>query len=73
MRLAKNLAMFQVTASGTLFVYQGQEIGMTNIPTDSPVEEDKDISSQKYWKSVTESTTRKRLIELAKDNLQAVA
>jgi alpha-glucosidase len=67
------LSMLQATSSGTLFMYQGQEIGMANIPADWPVEEYKDISSQNYWKSVTKSTRDKRLIELAKNNLRAVA
>ncbi|KAK5338045.1 alpha-glucosidase maltase [Exophiala xenobiotica] len=72
-RSAKMLAMLQATATGTLFLYQGQDIGMTNVPAEWPAEEYKDISSQNYWKSVTRSTTEKRLIDKAMDNLRNVA
>lgn len=53
---AKMLAMMHVTATGTLFLYQGQEIGMTNIPAHWPIEEYKDISTQRYWDSMTKTT-----------------
>ena len=35
--------------SGTLFLYQGQEIGMVNVPDSWSPEEYKDIDSIKYW------------------------
>jgi len=47
---AKLLALMQTTLGGTLFVYQGEEIGMRNAPTSWPIEEFKDIESINYWK-----------------------
>lgn len=45
----KLLAMLQATLTGTLFIYQGQEIGMTNVPRSWPIEEYKDINSLNYY------------------------
>jgi alpha-glucosidase len=51
----KLLAMLETTLSGTLFVYQGQEIGMVNAPGDSyPVTEYKDIDSLGYYEMVAQ-------------------
>lgn len=50
----KLLAMLQSTLSGTLFIYQGQEIGMTNVPADWPIEEYLDISSINYYHQLLE-------------------
>ncbi len=47
---AKLLALMQTTLGGTLFVYQGEEIGMRNAPTSWPMEEFKDIETLNYWK-----------------------
>ena len=47
---AKMLCIFQVTLSGTLFVYQGQEIGMRNIPKSWPVKEYKDVATINFWR-----------------------
>jgi len=46
---AKLLAAMQCTLSGTLYVYQGEEIAMANVPTDWPIEEYKDVASQTYF------------------------
>ena len=40
----------QPTLSGTLFVYQGEEIGMRNVPKSWSIEECKDIESINFWK-----------------------
>lgn len=50
----KLLAMLQSCLSGTLFLYQGQEIGMTNVPKDWPIEEYKDINSINYYQELVE-------------------
>nr|WVH01974.1 hydrolase [Naematelia aurantialba] len=42
---AKLLSMFQCSLGGTLFMYQGQEIGMCNVPRDWPEEEYLDVES----------------------------
>ena len=49
-RAAKLLALMQTTLSGTLFVYQGEEIGMRNMPKSWDVSEYKDIESVNFWK-----------------------
>lgn len=46
---AKTLALWQATLTGTLFLYQGQEIGMTNMPRGWGIEEYKDVESRSFW------------------------
>ncbi|KAL6710335.1 hypothetical protein ACN47E_009281 [Coniothyrium glycines] len=46
---AKLLALMQTTLAGTLYVYQGEEIGMRNIPASWPPEEYKDIESINFF------------------------
>ena len=55
-RSAKMLAIMMCAMTGTLFVYQGQEIGMINAPKDWPIEDYKDIESISYYNSVAERT-----------------
>lgn len=43
------LAMMLATLSGTLFIYQGQEIGMLNVPKDYPIEDIIDCESGAYY------------------------
>ncbi|KAI1465166.1 glycoside hydrolase family 13 protein [Daldinia caldariorum] len=47
---AKLLALMQTTLGGTLFVYQGEEIGIRNAPTTWDIAEFKDIETINYWK-----------------------
>ena len=48
---AKLLALMQTTLSGTLYVYQGEELGMRNVPEDwDPDVDYKDIESLNFWK-----------------------
>lgn len=45
------LALMQTTLSGTLFVYQGEELGMRNAPASWDPETDyKDIESLNFWR-----------------------
>lgn len=53
---AKLLAMLMGTMSGTLFLYQGQEIGMTNIPPGWPIEDFLDLESLNYYNTVKKRT-----------------
>jgi oligo-1,6-glucosidase len=46
---SKLIALMLATLTGTLFIYQGQEIGMSNIPRYWPVEEYKDIETQNFY------------------------
>jgi oligo-1,6-glucosidase len=48
-RSAKMLAFWLMGQTGTLFLYQGQEIGMINAPKDWDMEEYKDVESKNYW------------------------
>ncbi|EON67081.1 hypothetical protein W97_06198 [Coniosporium apollinis CBS 100218] len=52
----KMLAMFVASLSGTLYVYQGQEIGMVNAPVTWPISEYKDVESQNYYNQVQQET-----------------
>ena len=47
---AKLIAIFLGFQAGTPFIYQGQEIGMTNVPVDWPMEEYKDVDCLNHWK-----------------------
>lgn len=47
---AKMLAMLMVSLTGTLYLYQGQEIGMINAPRDWPIEEYKDVEGLGYYR-----------------------
>ncbi|CAM9019873.1 unnamed protein product [Wickerhamomyces anomalus] len=46
---AKLLTLLQTTLTGTLFIYQGQEIAMTNVPRSWDISEYKDINTINYW------------------------
>lgn len=47
---ARCLAMVMCTLGGTMYVYQGQELGMINLPEGTPIEEYKDLVSQVHYK-----------------------
>lgn len=47
---AKLLAILLVTLGGTLFLYQGEELGMKNIPKSWDFAEYKDIAGINLWK-----------------------
>lgn len=47
---AKLLCLMQTTLSGTLYVYQGEELGMRNVPPEWEPAEYKDIETINYWK-----------------------
>ncbi|KAE8419688.1 glycoside hydrolase superfamily [Aspergillus pseudocaelatus] len=54
-RGAKLLALLETTLGGTIFLYQGQEIGMRNFPLEwDPETEYKDIESVNFWKKSKE-------------------
>ncbi|KAF2854757.1 glycoside hydrolase family 13 protein [Plenodomus tracheiphilus IPT5] len=52
----KMLALMMCALSGTLFIYQGQEIGMTNFPRSWGMHEYKDVDSSNYYKMVEQRT-----------------
>ncbi|OMP85841.1 Alpha-glucosidase [Diplodia seriata] len=49
---AKMLCLMQTTLSGTLYVYQGEELGMRNVPPEWEPAEYKDIETINYWKKM---------------------
>ncbi|KAI1653732.1 glycoside hydrolase superfamily [Daldinia decipiens] len=72
---AKTIALWQATLTGTLFLYQGQEIGMTNMPTTWGIEEYKDVESLNFYAEALASKDQKRMADtmrglgiLARDN-----
>lgn len=53
---ARMLAVMMATMTGTLFLYQGQEIGMINAPKNWPIEVYQDVESLNYYNSVAKLT-----------------
>lgn len=51
-RSGKMLALMLAALSGTLFIYQGQELGMINMPPDWDISEYKDVESSNYYDMV---------------------
>ncbi|EIW85879.1 glycoside hydrolase family 13 protein [Coniophora puteana RWD-64-598 SS2] len=51
-RSAQVLAMLEIAQGGTMYVYQGQEIGIRNFPRSWGVEEYKDVASINYWEMI---------------------
>ncbi|KAF6814252.1 oligo-glucosidase [Colletotrichum sojae] len=49
---AKMVSIFQGFQAGTPFIYQGQEIGMVNVPKEWPMEDYKDIDCLNHWNSL---------------------
>jgi oligo-1,6-glucosidase len=50
----KMIAVLMATLTGTLFLYQGQELGMSNAPRSWPAEEFKDIRSVNRYRQALE-------------------
>jgi oligo-1,6-glucosidase len=70
----KMLALMMCALSGTLFIYQGQEIGMTNFPLSWEMSEYKDVDSSNYYKMVGERTKKDpKALEAAHTSLQHLA
>lgn len=46
---AKMLATFYALQRGTLYLYQGQELGMSNLPKDWGITEYKDVETLNHW------------------------
>ena len=43
------LCILEVTQTGTLYVYQGQELGLKNFPRTWDIAEYKDVATQNYY------------------------
>jgi oligo-1,6-glucosidase len=73
---AKMLAIWLMAQSGTLFLYQGQEIGMINAPKEWDMDEYKDVESKNYWAEavrLAENGTDPTRKERIKHGLQLMA
>lgn len=73
----KMLALMLATLSGTLFLYQGQELGMINAPSTWSIDEFKDVDAANYYKEVQSQSNGdptalreavKRIQFIARDN-----
>jgi oligo-1,6-glucosidase len=70
----KMLALMCCALSGTLFIYQGQELGMTNFPLEWDMSEYKDVDSSNYYKMVAARTNNDpAALKAAKTSLQHLA
>lgn len=49
---SKMLATHLALQSGTVFIYQGQELAQINVPHDWPIEKYKDIECLNHWESI---------------------
>jgi oligo-1,6-glucosidase len=57
------LCLLEICQGGTLFVYQGEELGMKNSPASWPIEEYRDQATINYYKKYAFATGN-RLIYL---------
>ncbi|AEO69575.1 glycoside hydrolase family 13 protein [Thermothielavioides terrestris NRRL 8126] len=55
-RCAKLLSLMLCALTGTLFLYQGQEIGMVNVPRAWPIEYYRDIESVNFYRAMAART-----------------
>jgi glycosidase len=67
---AKMLATFLAFQAGTVFIYEGQELGMTNVPVEWPIEEYKDISCINHWKLLKSQTSDEAALAEARKEYQ---
>ncbi|SPO28690.1 probable alpha-glucosidase (maltase) [Ustilago trichophora] len=66
----KMLALMQVGLTGTLYIYQGQEIGMTNAPKSWGHEEYKDVIAVNYYRdAVTRSGGDPQVLKKTLDDI----
>lgn len=69
----KMLATLLASLSGTLFIYQGQEIGMTNMPRSWEIEEYLDINTINYWKAIQERSGSAKNLKKVMDGINLLA
>lgn len=70
---SKMLSLYTILLSGTPFIYQGQEIGMTNVPLSWNLSEYLDIATINFIKSLRESGKSEEEIEKIKPNINLLA
>lgn len=68
----KMLALMEVGLTGTLYIYQGQEIGMTNAPASWGHEEYKDVIAVNYYRDAyTRSNVDSKVLKKALEDINA--
>ncbi|TQS35351.1 hypothetical protein Golomagni_04230 [Golovinomyces magnicellulatus] len=80
---AKMFATFLALQSGTVFVYQGQEIGMINIPKERDLSEYRDLETLNAWNELSvlrfppleilmmrDHAENKELLQITRDEIQ---
>jgi glycosidase len=71
---SKLLCLMMTTLAGTLYIFQGQELGMRNFPLAWEPEEYKDIETVNYWKKMQEMHRGdQQMLSLAKRIMQKKA
>ncbi|KAK2062461.1 alpha amylase [Colletotrichum caudatum] len=69
---AKMLALMMCSQTGTLFVYQGQEIGMTNVPRSWAIEDYKDIEALNYYNDIKREHGEGEVLDRVMDSINLV-
>ncbi|KAG0651380.1 Maltase [Hyphodiscus hymeniophilus] len=72
-RSSKMLATFLGCQAGTPFVYEGQELGMSNVPKEWPIEEYKDLKTLNHWRVLNSQTKDPAILKEAKGEYQKKA
>ncbi|KAK9240073.1 glycoside hydrolase superfamily [Lipomyces kononenkoae] len=67
---AKMLATFLGLQSGTVFVYEGQELGMANMPKTWGIDKLKDLESINFYNDVAESGASEEVLEVVMADLR---
>lgn len=63
---SKMFATFLGLQSGTIFLYQGQELGMSNIPEEWGMDEFRDLETLNHWQELQEADTDVEALQVAK-------
>ncbi|EFQ25047.1 alpha amylase [Colletotrichum graminicola] len=69
---AKMLALMMCSQTGTLFVYQGQEIGMTNVSRSWGIEDYKDIEALNYYGDIKREHGEGEVLSRVMDSINLV-
>ncbi|KAK1985542.1 alpha amylase [Colletotrichum cereale] len=69
---AKMLALMMCSQTGTLFVYQGQEIGMTNVSRSWGIEDYKDIEALNYYDDIKREHGEGEVLNRVMDSINLV-
>lgn len=68
------LAIMMCALTGTLFIYQGQEIGMINVPKSWTIDDFEDIESVSYYKAMAASSNNdKETMDYVMQSLRILA